>query len=121
MGTAIQLLGGTLRTYLASAVVALTDGATIATNASQGNVFAVTIAGDRTISNPTNPVDGQVIRYRITQGTGGNFTLSFGNAFDFGAAGAPTLSTSAGKVDILGFEYIAALTSWCYLGSALGN
>jgi hypothetical protein len=25
------------------------------------------------------------------------------------------------KVDILGFEYVASLAAWCYLGSALGN
>jgi hypothetical protein len=69
------------------------------------------------LQNPTNPTDGQVIRFRVTQGGAGGFTL----AYDFGAAGAPALSSAAGKVDILAFEYVASIAKWCFLGSALGN
>lgn len=46
--------------------------------------------------------------------------LGLGSAYDFGAGTAPTLSTAAGKVDILGFEYVASLSKWCYLGSGMG-
>ena len=41
---------------LAPAVVGLTDAATIAVDASLGNDFRVTIAGNRTMANPANPV-----------------------------------------------------------------
>jgi hypothetical protein len=113
--------GGTLAGYLAPAVVSLTFGATIAVNAALGNTFAVTLtASTGTIANPTNPVDGQAIKIRVRQdGTGGR-TVSWGTAYDFGTAGAPTLSTGANKVDILGFEYVGALSKWCYLGAGLG-
>ena len=112
--------GGTFTGSTAPAVSALTDGATIAVNAALGNVFTVTIAGSRTLSNPTSPVSGQEITVVVTQGAGGSHTLSFDTAYDFGTAGAPTLSTSAAKVDILRFQYVAALSKWCFLYSALG-
>jgi hypothetical protein len=106
--------------YIAPAVVALTDGATIAVDAALGNDFRVTIAGSRTINDPTSAVDGQRITFQITQGSGGGFIVTWGSAFDFGAAGVPTLSTAAGKTDVLGFIYNAALSSWLCVGSALG-
>jgi hypothetical protein len=116
--------GGTMTGWLAPAVVALTFGTSIALNAALGNVFAVTLtASTGTLAAPDNPVDGQAIRVRVTQDSTGSRTLAFATGtggYDFGAAGAPTLSTGAGKVDILGFEYVAALSRWCYLGSGLG-
>jgi hypothetical protein len=106
--------------YVAPAVVTLTDAATISVDAALGNDFRVTIAASRTISSPTSSVDGQRITFQITQGSGGGFAVSWGSAYDFGAAGAPTLSTAAGKTDVLGFIYNAALSSWLCVGSALG-
>ena len=61
---------------VAPAVVVLADAATIAVDASLGNDFRVTIAGNRTMGNPANPADGQKITFQVTQGTGGPFTLS---------------------------------------------
>lgn len=115
-------MGGTMTRYLAPAVVNLTFGASIAVNAALGNSFNLTLtASTGTLANPTNPVDGQTIRVRITMGAPGSFTLAYGTTYDFGQAGAPVLSTAAGKVDVLGFEYVASLAKWVYLGSALGN
>lgn len=106
--------------YLAPAVASLTYGATISVNAQAGNVFAVTLTGSGgTLATPSSPVDGQIIRFRITQGPGGSFTLAYGSAYDFGTTGPPTLSATAGKVDILAFEYVASLSKWCYLGAAI--
>lgn len=119
-GLALPKAGGTLTGALVPAVVALTDGSSIAVNAAAGNAFAVTLGGNRTLANPSNPADGQVIRVRVTQDGSGSRTLAYGTAYDFGTAGSPTLSTAAAKVDILGFEYVAALAKWCYLGSGLG-
>jgi hypothetical protein len=108
--------------YVAPAASALIFGSSIAVNAALGNAFNLTLtASSGTLANPTNPAEAQIIRFRITQGTGGNFTLAYGNAYDFGAQGAPTLSTGVGKVDIVGFEYVASISKWCYLGPALGN
>lgn len=113
-------LQGTATAATSPAVVALLDGATVTVDASLGNVFTVTLAGNRTLADPSNPVDGQEIRVNVTQDATGSRLLSYGAAYDFGAAGAPTLSTGAGKVDILRFGYVSALSKWCYLGSGLG-
>ena len=120
---ALPKAGGTMTGWLAPAVSALTfvGSGTTLVNAALGNAFNLTLtASTTTLGAPSNPVDGQVIRIRVTQGAGGSFTLAYGTAYDFGAAGAPTLSTAAGKVDILGFEYVASISKWCYLGSGLG-
>lgn len=114
--------GGTMTGWLAPAVVALTFGTSIAVNAALGNVFAVTLTSSAgVLANPANPVDGQTIRVRVIQDATGGRTLAYGTAYDFGTAGAPTLSTAAGKVDLIGFEYVASLVTWVFLGSALGN
>ncbi len=80
----------------------------------------MTIGASRAIGDPSNGADGQRITFQITQGGGGGFAVAWGGAYDFGAAGAPTLSAAAGKTDVLGFIYNAALTSWLCVGSALG-
>jgi len=100
---------------LAPAVVNLTDAATIAVDASQGNDLRVTIAGNRTMGNPANPADGQKITFQVTQGSTGSFTLTWGSAYQFGAAlPQPTLSTTAGLTDLLCFIYNAAKGRWLF-------
>ena len=122
--TATNLAGGaTLPAYLAPHVATLTfvGSGTTLVDASLGNAFNLTLtASTTTLGNPSNPVDGEVIRVRLGQDATGSRTIAYGTAYDFGAAGAPTLSTGASKVDILGFEYVASLSKWCYLGSGLG-
>lgn len=118
---AVATSGGTMTGGLAPAVANLSFGTTISVDASKGNDFRLTLtASTGTIANPTNPVDGQMIKFQITQGTGGSFTVSWGSAYDFGANGTPTLSTTAGKVDVIGFVYNAALAKWLCAGFALG-
>ncbi len=98
---------------LAPAVVGLTDAATITVDASAGNDFRVTIAGNRTMGNPSNPTDGQKITFQVTQGSGGSFTLAWSSAFEFSAGlPRPTLSTTAGLTDLLCFIYNATKGMW---------
>jgi hypothetical protein len=90
-------------------------------NAALGNVFNLTLtASTTTLGNPSNPTDGQMLRVRITQGGAGSFTLAYGTAYSFGVTGAPTLSTAAGKVDILNWEYVGSISKWCARGPSLG-
>lgn len=113
--------GGTLTQYIAPDVVTLTYGTAIPVNAALGNAFNLTLtASTGTIANPTNAVDAQIIRFRITQGSGGANTVSWAAGYDFGNGAAPTLSATAGKVDIVAFEYIASIAKWAYLGTGLG-
>jgi hypothetical protein len=97
---------------LAPAVVNLTDAPTIAVDASAGNDFRVTLGASRTMGNPANPAAGQQIIFQITHGVAGA-TVSWGSAFDFSAGlPQPTLSTAAGKTDLLGFIYNATSAKW---------
>lgn len=106
---------------IAPAVVMLTDGAQIAIDASQGNDFRVTIAGNRTITNPVNPTDGQKIVFQVKQGGQGSNTLTFGSAYAFGVGlPQPTLSTAVGQTDLLGFVYNASKGSWLCAAYVLG-
>ena len=114
--------GGTLGEYIAPDVIALTFGSSIAVNAALGNAFNLTLtASTGTIANPSNPVDGQVIRFRIKQDGTGSRTVAWGTAYDWGTGGsAPTLSTAANKVDICAFEYVASISKWASLGAGIG-
>lgn len=110
--TGVALLAGANFTGAVSpAVAALTDGSSIAINAALGNVFTVTIAGNRTLANPTNLVDGQRIIIAVKQDGTGSRLLSYGTVYAFSAAlPAPTLSTAAAATDYFGFIYSAAAT-----------
>lgn len=100
---------------------ALTDGATIATDASLGTVFTVTLGGNRTIATPTNPRDGKRILYRLKQDGTGSRTVTWGAGFRFGSTyPAPTLSTTAGYTDYIEFVYNSTDARWDCIDYALG-
>jgi len=99
-----------------SAVVALTDGASIATDLDLGNIFEVTLGGNRTLSNPTNIVKGMTWQVIVNQdGTGGH-TLAYGGFYDWGDEGVPVVSSAASKTTILSF---LALSTAQIVGTAL--
>ena len=98
---------------VAPTVVALADAATIAVDASQGNDFRVTLGGNRTMSTPANPANGQQIIFQITQGSAGSSTITWGTGYEFSTGlPQPTLSSTAGQTDLLGFIYNAAKGEW---------
>lgn len=77
-------------------IVTLSDGATIAPDFDGGNNFAVTISGNRTLSNPTNIGAGQSGVIVITN-AGAN-TLAFGSYWKFPGGTAPTITASGTDV-----------------------
>lgn len=84
--------GGTI----GGGVFALTDGASIAIDLSKGNVYTVTLGGNRTLANPTNATAGTAFRVAFKQdGTGGR-TISFGANYD--TAGFTALTGTANKI-----------------------
>lgn len=95
----------TARNNLDKGTTALTDGVTISTDASTGNIFTVTLAGNRTLSNPSNLAAGQRLTYIIHQDATGSRTLTYGTVFKFSNSAAPTLSTAANAIDILSCVY----------------
>lgn len=95
---------------------ALTDGATIAVNALLSNNFTVTIAGNRTLSNPTNLVAGQILNFQITQDATGGRTLAFGVNYN----GTVTLNPAANSVTMFSC-YASSSSSLQCAGGAPNN
>ena len=91
---------------IAGAITALTDAATITPDLNASNNFSVTLAGNRTLANPTNITAGQSGSIFVTQDGTGSRTLAYGSYFKFAAGTAPTLSTAASSVDRI--DYVVA-------------
>lgn len=103
--------GGLVNSALAPQT--LTDATTIATNAALSNYFRVTLGGNRTLGNPTNPTDAQKVIWELTQDGTGSRTITLDTAFAFGTdLTSVTLSTTASKRDLLGAIYNAAMGKW---------
>lgn len=81
----------------------LTDAANISWDLSQNQVASVTLAGNRTLSNPTNQVDGAVYILIVKQDATGGRTLAFSSNYKFAGGSAPSLTTTASKADVLTF------------------
>ena len=81
----------------------LTDAANISWDASANQVASVTLAGNRTLDNPTNLVDGATYILTIKQDAVGSRTLVYGTAYKFSGGIAPTLSAGINDVDIITF------------------
>ena len=84
-------------------IVSLTDGTSVSISFQNGQNFHLTLAGNRTLESPNNSVPGQVGSIFIVQDGTGSRTLSYGANWEFPAASAPTLSTSAAAVDRLDY------------------
>ncbi len=89
----------------------LTDGASVAWNVAEGSKAKVTLGGNRTIAAVTGAVEGASYSLWVIQDATGSRTLSWtttgAGSFDFGADGAPILTTTANRADLLGFEAIS--------------
>jgi hypothetical protein len=92
----------------------LTDAATITIDASQGDDFRVTLAGNRTMAAPTNPTDGQRMTVLLTQDGTGTRTMTWNSAFTFGTL-TGTLTTTANRRDLFEFVYNSSLSKWLVL------
>jgi hypothetical protein len=99
----------------------LSDGATITPDCREGGLFYVTLGGNRTMAAPLNPSDGQYIVFRVKQDGGGNRTLTWNAAYRFSTdLPAPTLTTTGGKMDMLGFVYNTQDSKWDYVTEIKG-
>lgn len=117
---AVPLSGAAMGGPLSPKVVTLTDAAAIAVDASLGNDFRVTLGGNRTMSAPANPVDGQGITFEVIQDATGSRAVTWASGaggYSFGSGAAPALTAAAGKRDLVAFRYSASANAWLYLGS----
>ena len=71
---------------------------------SLGNNFSVTLAGNRTLGDPSNVTAGQSGVIVVTQDGTGSRTLAYaGTKYKFAGGAAPTLTTTAAAVDVLAY------------------
>jgi hypothetical protein len=109
--------GGTGATSVAAARRGLDRGAASLTYAasltpdftSTNNLYCV-LTGNPTINNPTGITngtdDGAIFEIELVQdATGSRVPVSWGSMYDFGTAGAPTLTTTANKSDVISMRY----------------
>jgi len=85
-------------------IVTLADATSVVPNLNTSNVFAVTLAGNRTLAAPTNTSTniGATGHIFIVQDATGDRTLSYNAAYQFPNGGrVPTLTTAASGVDVL--------------------
>lgn len=87
--------------------VALTDAASIATDASLSNTFTVTLGGNRTLANPTNMNNGAIYTWRVRQDGTGSRTLDYGSKFKWPGGTRPTLTTTASATDFISGQYFS--------------
>lgn len=87
--------------------VALTDAASIATDASLSNTFTVTLGGNRTLANPTNLTNGAIYTWRVRQDGTGSRTLAYGSKFKWPGGTPPTLTTTASATDFISGQYFS--------------
>lgn len=112
IGTDVQAYSATLQ-RLSGTHNDLVDAATIATDASVGNNFRVTLSANRTLGNPTNPTDGQTITWEILQDGTGTRTLAADTAFAFGTEITSfAISTTASKRSFIKAIYNSTAAKW---------
>jgi len=91
----------------------LTDAATITPDFGANQNFTVTLAGNRTLANPSNMVVGQTGSIFIVQDSTGSRTLSYGTSYDFAGGTAPTLTTTASAVDRIDYVVRTSTSIHC--------
>ena len=94
-------------------ITTLTDGANISVDLAASNNFSATLAGNRTLDNPTNIVAGQSGSIFIVQDGTGSRTLAYGSYYDFAGGTAPTLTTDASAVDRIDYLVRSATSIHC--------
>jgi hypothetical protein len=111
-------------TYVSSppTVATLTYAATVTTDASTGDLFDITLTGNVTLANPTNPVDGKTLRWRIRQDGTGSRTVTLGSKFAIPSSATSPLpfSTAANAMDILAATYHAGRDKWDVIAFVMG-
>jgi hypothetical protein len=89
----------------------LTYGGTTNWNMDNGGAAQLTLTGSTTMATPTNLKAGATYVLKVIQGTGGQTIAWTSGVFQWPAATAPVLSTTAGAVDLISF--------FCYDGTHL--
>jgi hypothetical protein len=94
----------------AAEFITLVDAATIEWDMEDGFNAKVTLGDDRDIGLPTNPKEGITYTLKLIQDATGTRVVTWPAEISFGTVGLPTLSTAAGKKDIVYLQCLDAVT-----------
>lgn len=92
----------------------LSFASTVATDASVAAVFDLSLTGNITLANPTNGIDGIILKWRIRQDNTGGRLVTLGNKFRIPSSASSPLvfGTGATGKDILAAMYDATDDKW---------
>jgi hypothetical protein len=109
--------------FVPKTAAALTDGATVAVDARNGNHFTLSAAGNRTILAPSNATAGQrIVLAHTASGADRTLTLTTGSAgaFRFGTDITALTATTSGKTDYIGAVYNSGADRWDVIAYSKG-
>lgn len=106
-----------LQNWLADTPVTATDGTTVTFNLALSDWQIVTLGGNRTLAI-SNPTAGQQFTIQLVQDGAGSRTVTWFNGIKWQGGAAPTLSTTAGKIDVFTFKCTSVGN---YLGFVVGQ
>ena len=99
----------------APAIFSLGSGVySFTTDSKAGEIFDITLTQSGIIENPINPINGKTIRWRVSQDTVGNRSITLGNKFNIPSSASSPLPWSSGvnKMDILAATYHEGRDKW---------
>lgn len=105
------LLSGSGTTVLTDAV-----SGTVTPTLTGNNVFTLLAAGtssSRTMANISGAIVGARVVFVVTQGGGGSNLITWGTMYGWAGSTAPTLSTAAGKSDVITCTVITSALASC--------
>jgi hypothetical protein len=93
----------------------------INTDASLGDIFDLNIMSSGTLANPSNPTDGQSIRWRITH-QANNIPVNLGSNFKIPSSATSPLpfSSTSGTMDLLAATYDLDRNKWDVIAFVMG-
>ena len=94
---------------------------TINTNASLGDIFDINLMGSGTLATPSNPTDGQSLRWRITH-KADNIPFVLGSGFNVPSSATSPLpfSSTSGTMDLLAATYDLDRNKWDVIAFIMG-
>lgn len=99
--------------------VALTSsGGALAVDAALADNFTCVLSENTTVSAPTNPAAGRIIRFRFRQAAG-NYTLAWNGVFNDMGNEITAMTTTSGEFGYYAFKWNEVTDTWDYLGATV--
>jgi hypothetical protein len=97
----------------------VTDGATQVFDCSTGGIFQWTLGASRTMTAPVNMVPEQFMELRVVQDGTGSRLVTWPAVIVWSGGTAPTLTTTAGRMDIVSGTWDSVNSRWRMRSSVL--